>query len=185
MNINDKKVFTYEDDKGYLDQALRISDQEGSVNITKIKEVLNSSLERRNINAQIEEGSYTYKVGALKSEKTTCLIVSHKEKPKNYRMLVVAIKQVDGGYLVVSGWYGESKSEMLVRKADKSHMKADKNQYRGEMGGGTESYAKSIFHSMIANSRIKKAGKLQPIEHAYNQSLREAYLSVIELTNEG
>ena len=185
MVVKDKNVWVSEADKAIAQHI--VSNEDYSIDINVIKEALNKSLQSHSAPATISDGEFSYKTGFLKSEKTNCLILTNSDKPKDFKKFIFVIKQMEGKYNIVCGWFGESKSDVLRKKIKKGQKKSDKlrnkmdqeaNREYGSVIDTVGYGARAAVASKMADHRAKKLNEFIPIENEYYDLIRRSVADI-------
>lgn len=173
--IKEKDIFCYEKETQLLnEQALN-----GAADIAAVRGIVEEYISQNGIGAVISEDMFSYKVGMLKSESTPCIIISHGSEPKDFRKMMIAIKQADGRAVLVAKWCSHSKRDELIEKSEKIDNKADKSVKKSQKAQGQDNLTGQIANgamSMIqrarSNSAVKKANDRHDIEKEYHDKIR-------------
>ena len=167
--IKQKEVYSLDDDNSF---RYRKFPSDTSVTISLIRQTLSEIIKRDFVNCVISDDEYKYKTGVFKSETVPCIVLSHAEKPKDYKKFVIFIRP-EGTYLVAENvWYGESKLDKLTEKIDKSEAKIHRAANNPNLS--TEGFVTSLGRMAANKSRNKKADQLVEIEYRYYSEIVNA-----------
>ena len=185
MVIKEKNVWYSDEDKAIVQRY--VSNKDYSIDINTIKNALEKSLQDHMVPATISEGEFSYKTGFLKSAKTTCLILTNTDKAKDFKKFVFVIKQLEGKYQILCGWYGNSKSDVLRKKIKKKVKKQEKysrklnQESRKENGSLIDSVgygASAMIAGKMAERRSRQLEEFISIEEEYYHSIRVAVADI-------
>ena len=181
--IKEKDVYEFPGQAQAL--AIRnIPDADQSVTAEVLMERLTDYFGSNAITASVEKDIYSFKTGVFKSEQVPCVVISHSEKPKSFRKLVIAIKHANGITVLAPGMYGDSEVDRLIKKQDKRHQKYDRKQRKidrsEDLTSAIGGVAMAGVNSLMQKSLMKKVDALSPEENNFHQSIVNAAAAVCD-----
>ena len=179
--IKEKELYSFPGHAQKL-SARHLVDPQHKVNIQSLKETLETVIRESGLPATIAEDTLSFKTGLLSSGKAPCWVISHMQEPKDFRSMVIAVKEASDGCILTMGWYGQSKVDKQLEKLNKGEARADrqfdKAQGSGDMLDIVSHGAGGLLQGMKNKALMKKIDSRADLEAGYHDGVINTVVTV-------
>ena len=187
--IKEKEVkldtYTFNGDRMSLQTCVALIPPQ-EANAVTLKSYMDGVINERNLPIGIDEDTYSYKIGFLKSEKVPCLVVYYRDGKNKFRKIIIAFKNREDNIAIRTGWYGQSQNDKLIEKYKKGQKKEERKKARAQKDyAGVSDYGKHLFQAMANNHTLKKIQSRVEEENSVHNMLLSFVSDVINQVQAG